>query len=234
MFSKQAATRLPSHRPWDSAIDLLPGAKLPKGRVSPLSIPERKQWRSTSRRLSNRDSSNHLHHPPPQASSSWAKGLRLEVMHWLPSPELTDSESAESTFHSPSRPRNSVGHAFSPSWACGSHITSFVSGRAMSGRRHLSHPLATMNIRSCCMAFPTHRPSSSASWTRYSGSSSISSWSSTSTTSLYTPGTWSNIATMWRRSIAPLYSSSATISAPKVSRWTRGGTAAIPRIRQLL
>ncbi len=163
-----------------------------------------RQWRSTSRRLSNRDSSNHLHHPP----------------HWLP--KLTDSEAAVSTSHSPSRPRNSVGPAFSPSWTCGSLITSFVSGRAMSGRRHSSHHLATMNIRSCRMAFPTHRPSTSASWTRYSGSSSISSWSSTSTTSLYTPGTWSNIATMWRRSIAPLYSSSATISAPKVSRWTRG------------
>ncbi len=42
VFSKQAATRLPPHRPWYCAIDLLPGAKLPKGRVYPLSIPERK------------------------------------------------------------------------------------------------------------------------------------------------------------------------------------------------
>uniref|UniRef100_A0A671RHV1 Retrotransposon gag domain-containing protein n=1 Tax=Sinocyclocheilus anshuiensis TaxID=1608454 RepID=A0A671RHV1_9TELE len=42
VFSKQAATHLPPHRPWDCAIDLLPGAKLPKGRVYPLSIPERK------------------------------------------------------------------------------------------------------------------------------------------------------------------------------------------------
>ncbi len=33
VFSKQAATRLPPHRPWDCAIDLLPGTKLPKGRV---------------------------------------------------------------------------------------------------------------------------------------------------------------------------------------------------------
>ncbi|KAL0190891.1 hypothetical protein M9458_013589, partial [Cirrhinus mrigala] len=41
VFSKQAATFLPPHRPWDCAIDLLPGAQLPKGRVYPLSIPER-------------------------------------------------------------------------------------------------------------------------------------------------------------------------------------------------
>ncbi len=33
VFSMQAATRLPPHRPWDCAIDLLPGTKLPKGRV---------------------------------------------------------------------------------------------------------------------------------------------------------------------------------------------------------
>ncbi|KAL0146623.1 hypothetical protein M9458_057963 [Cirrhinus mrigala] len=41
VFTKQAATLLPPHRPWDCAIDLLPGAQLPKGRVYPLSIPER-------------------------------------------------------------------------------------------------------------------------------------------------------------------------------------------------
>ncbi|KAL0151693.1 hypothetical protein M9458_052992 [Cirrhinus mrigala] len=40
-FSKLAATHLPPHRPWDCAIDLLPGAQLPKGRIYPLSIPER-------------------------------------------------------------------------------------------------------------------------------------------------------------------------------------------------
>ncbi len=42
VFSKQAATQLPPHRAWGCAIDLLPGYKLPKGRVYSLSIPERK------------------------------------------------------------------------------------------------------------------------------------------------------------------------------------------------
>ncbi|KAI2660981.1 Transposon Tf2-8 polyprotein [Labeo rohita] len=41
VFSKQAATKLPPHRPWDCTIDLLPGAQSPKGKVYPLSIPER-------------------------------------------------------------------------------------------------------------------------------------------------------------------------------------------------
>ncbi|KAI5628755.1 hypothetical protein C0J50_0089, partial [Silurus asotus] len=40
VFSEEAATQLPPHRPWDCAIDLKPGAKLPKGRVYPLSAPE--------------------------------------------------------------------------------------------------------------------------------------------------------------------------------------------------
>ncbi|KAL0147670.1 hypothetical protein M9458_057027, partial [Cirrhinus mrigala] len=40
MFSKSAATRLPPHRPWHCAIDLLPGATLPKGHIYPLSISE--------------------------------------------------------------------------------------------------------------------------------------------------------------------------------------------------
>ncbi|KAI2645968.1 Transposon Tf2-8 polyprotein [Labeo rohita] len=41
VFSKLATTHLPPHRPWDCAIDLLPGAQQPKGKVYPLSITER-------------------------------------------------------------------------------------------------------------------------------------------------------------------------------------------------
>ncbi|KAI5619999.1 hypothetical protein C0J50_20436 [Silurus asotus] len=40
IFSEEAATQLPPHRPWDCAIDLKPGAKLPKGWVYPLSALE--------------------------------------------------------------------------------------------------------------------------------------------------------------------------------------------------
>ncbi|KAK3566813.1 hypothetical protein QTP86_004493 [Hemibagrus guttatus] len=38
--SKEKASRLPPHRPWDCAIDLLPNAMPPKCRVYPLSLPE--------------------------------------------------------------------------------------------------------------------------------------------------------------------------------------------------
>ncbi|KAK3526515.1 hypothetical protein QTP70_030648 [Hemibagrus guttatus] len=42
VFSQMTTTKLPPHRPWDCAIDLLPDAKLPKGRDYALSIPENK------------------------------------------------------------------------------------------------------------------------------------------------------------------------------------------------
>ncbi|XP_067233064.1 uncharacterized protein [Chanodichthys erythropterus] len=42
VFCPQRASKLPPHRPWDCAIDLLPGEPVPRGRIYPLSIPEEK------------------------------------------------------------------------------------------------------------------------------------------------------------------------------------------------
>ena len=41
VFSKESALSLPPHRPYDCAIDLLPGAPLPVGRLYNLSLPEK-------------------------------------------------------------------------------------------------------------------------------------------------------------------------------------------------
>ncbi|KAK3567115.1 hypothetical protein QTP86_010087, partial [Hemibagrus guttatus] len=41
-FSKERASRLPAHQPWGCAIDLLPNASPPRGRIYPLSLPESK------------------------------------------------------------------------------------------------------------------------------------------------------------------------------------------------
>ncbi|KAL0159647.1 hypothetical protein M9458_043372, partial [Cirrhinus mrigala] len=38
----ERASQLPPHRPWDCAIDLVPDAPLPRGRIYPLSLPESK------------------------------------------------------------------------------------------------------------------------------------------------------------------------------------------------
>ncbi len=42
VFCPKKATQLPPHRPWDCAIDLLPGESVPKGKIYPLSLPEQK------------------------------------------------------------------------------------------------------------------------------------------------------------------------------------------------
>ncbi|KAK3538674.1 hypothetical protein QTP86_012137 [Hemibagrus guttatus] len=42
VFSEERALRLPEHQDWDCAIDLLPNTSLPKGQISPLSLPESK------------------------------------------------------------------------------------------------------------------------------------------------------------------------------------------------
>lgn len=40
VFCPQRASRLPPHHPWDCALDLIPDAPMPKGRIYPLSVPE--------------------------------------------------------------------------------------------------------------------------------------------------------------------------------------------------
>ncbi len=42
VFCPKKATQLPPRRPWDCAIDLLPGESVPKGKIYPLSHPEQK------------------------------------------------------------------------------------------------------------------------------------------------------------------------------------------------
>ncbi|KAK3511972.1 hypothetical protein QTP70_027661 [Hemibagrus guttatus] len=42
VFSEERTARLLAHQPWDCAIDLLPNASPPRGRVYPLSLPESK------------------------------------------------------------------------------------------------------------------------------------------------------------------------------------------------
>uniref|UniRef100_A0A9J8BTX3 ribonuclease H n=1 Tax=Cyprinus carpio carpio TaxID=630221 RepID=A0A9J8BTX3_CYPCA len=42
VFCPKRASKLPPHRPWDCAINLLRGEPVPKGRIYPLSIPEEK------------------------------------------------------------------------------------------------------------------------------------------------------------------------------------------------
>ncbi|KAI2661123.1 Transposon Tf2-9 polyprotein [Labeo rohita] len=42
VFCPKRASQLPPHRPWDCAIDLIPDAPMPRGKIYPLSLPETK------------------------------------------------------------------------------------------------------------------------------------------------------------------------------------------------
>ncbi len=141
VFCKQAATQLPPHRPWVCAIDLLPGYKLPKGRVYPLSILERKAMEDYIQEALNQ---GYLRPSSSPATSSFFfvgkkdRGLRPCI----------DYRAVNSQTVKLPRPlsRNSVGPAFSLSWTCEARTTSFGCGRATSGRWHSLLLPATMNI----------------------------------------------------------------------------------------
>lgn len=45
VFNPIAAAKLPPHRPWDCAVDLIPGEPIPKGRIYSLSISEQTAMR---------------------------------------------------------------------------------------------------------------------------------------------------------------------------------------------
>ncbi|KAI2662335.1 Transposon Tf2-6 polyprotein [Labeo rohita] len=78
VFSKQAATHLPPHRPWDCAIELLPGVQLPKGRIYPLSIPEHQameEYIAEALKQGFIQTST----SPLRVSSSWARRMAVYV-----------------------------------------------------------------------------------------------------------------------------------------------------------
>ncbi|KAK3568097.1 hypothetical protein QTP86_030296, partial [Hemibagrus guttatus] len=91
VFSQMAATKLLPHRPWDCAIDLLPGAKLPKGRVYPLSIPENKAMEEYIREALQQEFIRRS--TSPAASSlllCGQEGWRASTLYLLPCPQLPD------------------------------------------------------------------------------------------------------------------------------------------------
>ncbi len=45
VFCLKKASQLPPHRPWDCAIDIIPGEPVPRGKIYPLSLPEQKAMR---------------------------------------------------------------------------------------------------------------------------------------------------------------------------------------------
>ncbi len=150
VFSKQAATRLPPHWPWDCAIDLLPGATLPKGRVYPLSIPERK---AMVEYIQEALQQGFIQPSTLPNFSSWVKMMEAWGPASITEPWIRRWWNCRTHFPwSRQLWRKSVELAVSPSWTCRARTTLFASGKLTSGRRLSSLSLGTMNIGWCCMA----------------------------------------------------------------------------------
>ncbi|KAK3544185.1 hypothetical protein QTP86_008287 [Hemibagrus guttatus] len=76
VFCPKRASKLPPHRPWDCAIDLLPGEPVPRGRIYPLSVPEEKAMEEYVKEALPQDYIRRVHFPHPHRPHlSW---------HWSP------------------------------------------------------------------------------------------------------------------------------------------------------
>ncbi len=137
VFCKQAAT------PWDCAIDLLPGYKLPRGRVYPLSIPEHKAMEEYIQEALNqgyiRPSSS------PVASSFFFVGKKGGALRPCIDYRAVNSQTVKLPYPLPLVPpalEEIRGARIFSKLDLRSGSTSFGSGKVMSGRRHsLLRPL---------------------------------------------------------------------------------------------
>ncbi len=158
VFSKQAATKLPPHRPRDCAIDLLPGTRPPKGRVYPLSIPERKAMENYIKEALQqgfiRPSTS------PAASSFFFVGKKDGGLRPCIDYRALNANTVKLPYPLPLVPaalEELRGARIFSKLDLRIAYTSFESGKATSGRRHSSPLLATTIIGLCRMASPTHR-----------------------------------------------------------------------------
>ncbi|ROL50210.1 Retrotransposon-derived protein PEG10 [Anabarilius grahami] len=73
IFCPQQASKLPPHRPWDCAINLLPVSQCPGEGSTPCPSQRRRPWRNTSKRPLLKDTSARLLPLLLRASSLWQK-----------------------------------------------------------------------------------------------------------------------------------------------------------------
>ncbi|KAI2667405.1 Transposon Tf2-8 polyprotein [Labeo rohita] len=121
VFSKQAATQLPPHRPHGTVrSSCCLEHNYPKEEFIPCPSWSARRWRSTLQRPYNKKDG----------------GLRPCIDY-----RQLNSQISHTPFHCYlPHLRNSEELECSPSWTCGVHTTSFVFGRETSGRRHSLHP----------------------------------------------------------------------------------------------
>jgi len=102
VFCPKKASTLPPHRPWDCAIDLLPGEPVPKGKIYSLSIPEEKAMEEY---IKEALSQGYICPSTSPATSSFffcgEEGRRLSALHRLQSSQQNNSEIQISTSSHP-------------------------------------------------------------------------------------------------------------------------------------
>ncbi len=103
VFCPKKASQLPPHRPWDCAIDLLPGEPVPHGKIYPLSLPEQKAMEEY---IEEALQQGYIRPSTSPAASSFfpygQKGRRFEALHRLPNAEQSNSQVPLSTSPRPS------------------------------------------------------------------------------------------------------------------------------------
>ncbi len=203
IFCPKRVSKLPPHRPWDCAIDLLPGEPVPRGRIYPLSIPEQKAMEEYIEEALEQEYIRPSTSPAASSFFFMAKknsGLRpcidyralnkITVKFRYPLPlvpaALEQLRGARIFTKLDLRSAyNLIRIREGDEWK-----TAFVTPTGHYEYRVMPYGLANMDLP----------PYSRIFCTRYSGSFSINSFSSTSMTSLYTPGVRPNIASTLRRS----------------------------------
>ncbi len=142
VFSTARATSLPPHRPYDCAIDLLPGTSTPKGPLYSLSEPERKVMETY---INDSLAAGIIR---PSSSPAGAGFFFVEKKDkTLTTEDLMISLSRTVTHcHSSPLPLNcSRGPPFSPNLTDAMPTTSSASEKEMSGRQHSTPQPDTMN-----------------------------------------------------------------------------------------
>ncbi len=155
-FSRSKATKLPPHRSYDCAIDFLPNATPPKGRVFPLSQSETEAMQ----KYIEEELSKGFIRPStsPASAGFFLSRKRMEDSVHVLTTERSTNVPSSFAIHYPWYQllwNNSAKQDFTPSWICVVLTTWFVSARGMSGRRPFLRVLGTMNIWSCLLGFPS-------------------------------------------------------------------------------
>ncbi len=153
VFSKSRAASLPPHRPYDCAIDLLPGKSPPKGKLYSLSVPEREAMENY---ISDSLASGFIQpSSSPAGAGFFFVGRKDGSLRPCIDYRELNNITVKNTYPLPLMSSAFEKHPFSQNWTYVTLIIWFASGRVMNGKPRLIPPGGILNTWSCLSAFPT-------------------------------------------------------------------------------